>query len=431
MFTGDDRWGKEKAVALTYAQTASLMVFIVAYGLALTRKVKLAYIATAGAGLLIALGVVPWRIALLELIDADVLAIYAGFLLVSSAFSESGVPALLAVNILRRVHREKYALLILCGITALVSAFMHNVGAVLIMAPVAIELAKLTRSNLFPYLVGLAISSNAVTTVTMVADPPALILAVDMGMDFFDFFWYQGRPGLGTLSLAGVSLAVLWLLVPFRHLNARFDLPPAPLRVRYGATILFGGGVVALAFAPQLGVRIGLIGLAVGLLALLLEGRRAGALLREFDWDSFLFITGTFVLAGALETTGLLGRLAELIGASGLRTPAALTAFFVWISVAASAVVDNVPYTILMIPVVRMVAAQVGTSALPLLYGMVVGTGSGGNITPVGATANVFACGILEKQGCTVRTVDFMKLSVPFTLIAVAAIHLLIWLVWV
>ena len=415
---------------MAYAQVVSLVVFIIAYALALTRKVKLAYIALAGAGVLIALDVVPWRIALFELIDLDVLAIYAGFLLVSSAFSESGVPRVLAVNVLRHVHSEKYALLILCSITALVSAFMHNVGAVLIMAPVAIELARITRSNLFPYLVGLAISSNAVTTVTMVADPPALILAMDMGMGFFDFFWYQGRPGLGTLSIAGVAVALLWLLVPFRHLNARFDLPSAPPRARYGAALLFGGGVVALAFAPQLGIRIGLIGLAVGLLALLLEARRAGDLLREFDWDSFLFITGTFVLVGSLETTGLLERLAGLIGASGLRSPAALTGFFVWISVAASAVVDNVPYTILMIPVVRMVAAQVGISAIPLLYGMVVGTGSGGNITPVGATANVFACGILEKQGYTVRTLDFMKLSVPFTLITVAAIHLLLWLVW-
>ncbi len=415
---------------MTYAQTAALAIFAVAYGLALARKVKLATIAVVGAGALIALGVVPWRVALFELIDFDVLAIYGGFLLVSSAFSESGIPRLLAINILRRVHREKYALVILCSITALVSAFMHNVGAVLIMAPVAIELARITRTSLFPYLVGLAISSNAVTTVTMVADPPALILALDMGMQFFDFFWYQGRPGLGTLSIAGVGMALLFLLIPFRHLNARFDLPSDPPPVRYGAALLFGGGVIALALAPYLGIRIGLIGLAVGGLALLLESRRAGAMLREFDWDSFLFITGTFVLVGALETTGLLERLAAIIGASGLRSPAALTGFFVWISVAASAVVDNVPYTILMIPVVRMVAAQVGVSALPLLYAMVVGTGSGGNITPVGATANVFACGILEKQGHRVRTLDFMKLSVPFTLIAVATIHLLIWLVW-
>jgi len=415
---------------LTYAQTVALAIFIVAYALALARKVKLGTIAVVGAGALIALGVVPWRVALLELINYDVLAIYGGFLLVSSAFSESGVPRLLAVSILRRVHREKYALLILCSITALVSAFMHNVGAVLIMAPVAIELARMTRASLFPYLVGLSISSNAVTTVTMVADPPALILAVDMGMQFFDFFWYQGRPGLGTLSIIGVAVALAWLLIPFRHMNARFDLPTAPVRVRPGAALLFGGGVVALAIAPYLGIRIGLIGLAVGLFALLLQARRAGAMLREFDWDSFLFITGTFVLVGSMETTGLLEQLAALIGSAGLRSPAALTGFFVWISVTVSAVVDNVPYTILMIPIVRMVATQVGVSAIPLLFGMLAGIGSGGNITPVGATANVFACGILEKQGHKVRTLEFMKLSLPFTVIAVAAIHLLIWLVW-
>ena len=420
-----------EGTCLTYAQMAALVIFITVYTLALARKIKLATIAMAGAGALVALRVVPWRVALLELIDFDVLAIYGGFLLVSIAFSKSGVPRLLAVNILRRVHREKYALLTLCSLTALVSAFMHNVGAVLIMAPVAIELGRMTRTSLFPYLVSLSISSNAVTTVTMVADPPALILAVEMGMRFFDFFWYLGRPGLGTISIVGVAAALLWLLIPFRHLKAHFDLTSAPDRVRYGAALLFGGGVIALSLASYLGIRIGLIGLVVGMLAFLLEAKRAGAMLREFDWDSFLFITGTFVLVGSLETTGLLERLARLIGTSGLQSPAALTGFFVWTSVAASAVVDNVPYTILMIPVVRMVAAQVGISAIPLLYGMLVGTGSGGNITPVGATANVFACGILEKQGYTVRTMEFLKLSLPFTLITVATIHLLVWLVWV
>jgi Na+/H+ antiporter NhaD/arsenite permease-like protein len=177
-------------------------------------------------------------------------------------------------------------------------------------------------------------------------------------------------------------------------------------------------------------MRVGWIGLAVGVVALWMGRRHWRKMLVEFDWDSFLFVAGIFVLIWGISKYGLLEDWTHAIADSGIRSPGFLLAFITWVSTLLSAVIDNVPFTILMIPVCRDLAALTGLSAWPLLYGMLVGTGLGGNITPVGATANVFACGLLEKHGHKVRFLEYAKISVPFTLAAVGTAHLLLHWIW-
>jgi Na+/H+ antiporter NhaD/arsenite permease-like protein len=139
---------------------------------------------------------------------------------------------------------------------------------------------------------------------------------------------------------------------------------------------------------------------------------------------------GVFMVIYTLNASGLLKDFADLVVHSGIKSPMAMMAFLIWISVALSSFMDNVPYTILMIPVCQNLASVLGIEPWPLLYGMLIGTGIGGNITPVGATANVFACGILQKQGVKVELSRYLKLSVPFSVTAVAVAHILLMLVW-
>ena len=132
----------------------------------------------------------------------------------------------------------------------------------------------------------------------------------------------------------------------------------------------------------------------------------------------------------ALNDAGLLKDFADLVVRAGIDNPSAMLAFLVWISVALSSFMDNVPYTILMIPVCQNLAASFGIPPWAFLYGMLIGTGIGGNITPVGATANVFACGILAKHGVKVPLKRYLALSVPFSVGAVACAHLLLQWIW-
>jgi Na+/H+ antiporter NhaD/arsenite permease-like protein len=407
----------------------------VCYGLAVLRKVRLAYVGVTSAFLLIALLLPTNVMTSQQIIDSirwDVLGIYWGFMMLSIVFAISGVPEHLAQHILHRTKNEGKALLAICALTAFLSSFLENVGVFLIMAPIAIEVAKRTKSSLFNYLVPIAISSNIMTTVTMIADPPALILASESGMNFLDFYWFQGRIGLGIISIIGAlaGLATLYF-VNFRHMRKKVSITEEKIKMNYFPTGLFIAGITALALNSYIGVGPGIIGLVVGVIALVIGWRNMKKMLIDFDWNSFFFIFGIFIVIGAVGAVGILGDFAGAIGVVSFSNPVITLIVVTWLSVALSAFIDNVPYTVLMIPVCTSLAASMNNmSPFPFLFGMIIGTGIGGNITPVGATANVFACGMLEKRGYKIKLKEYMKISVPTTIAAVLVSYLLVQFLW-
>lgn len=407
-----------------------LIVFIACYSLALSRKVKIAYASLGASAFLLASGLLKPDDAIFKAIEWEVLGIYWGFMMVSFVFMESKMPDLIANRIVARVKTEKYVLFSLCAITAFLSSFMHNVGVVLMMAPVAIAAARKLGSSLFPYLVAIAISSNAVTTVAMIADPPPMILAMETGMKPLDFYWFQGRPGLGTLSIFGVVAALLTLLLLFRKMSKKVDVKREKVDVTWGASVLFILGVLALMVGPELGVGPGIVGLSVGFIALCMGRNKIREMIVGFDWNSFLFIVGIFMVIFTVNATGLLEDFANFVVGYGIRNPILMLAFLTWISVALSSFIDNVPFTVLMIPICQHLSGLIGVSQWPMLYGMIVGTGIGGNITPVGGFANVFACGILEKHGYKIRIKEYVKIGLPFSVVAVATVHILLQIFW-
>lgn len=414
-----------------YDKIVVLIIFILCYSLAILRKFKLAYISLVSAGLLLILGSIS-PLEAFSSIKWDVLGIYWGFMMISMVFAESQMPKLIAFKIIKHVKKEKYVIFWLCAIAAFLSAFMENVGVVLMLAPVAIEAARKLKSKIFNYLIAIAISSNIVTTITMVADPPSILLAIETGMKFFDFYWFQGKISLGTITFLGVVVALGSLLIIFKKLNNKIDYEEnEKINVDYIPTILFILGVFALAFLPDQGIRPGIVGLTGGGIALGLYLKNAKKMMKDFDWNSFFFIVGIFIVIGSLKSTGLLDSFANFIGTIGIKNVPLMIVIFVLISVLASSFIDNVPWTILMIPVCTQVAQMLNISAVPLLFGMLIGTGMGGNITPIGATANVFACGILEKEGYKIKIKEYLKISLPFTLTAVLVSTLVLILVWV
>ena len=405
-------------------------LFVLTFVLILLRRIPIYFISLSAAAILLILRIVPAGHAFTDSVSWNVLAIYFGYGMLAIALRESRLPAFLASWILPRLRKEKYALLFLCGLAAVLSSFMANPVVVLMLAPLAIEMAERMKSSLFLYLVGLAVSSNVVTTVSMVADPPALILAMETGMKFLDFYWFQGRLGLGTLTVAGVVIALLTLLFQFRRLDKHIEIHPQRVTMTWPATVLFLVSVVALAVPPTSGYP-GVVGLVLGLLSLVLLGRKAAvAAVKEFDWASILFLVGIFILIDSVDHVGLLKAFADWLPTVGFTHPLVVMTVITWMSVLLSAFIDNVPYTVLMIPTCAYLAQALGIPPFGLYFGMLVGTGIGGNITPVGATANVLACGMLEKRGYTIELGRYMKISIPFSVAAVAVTQILVMIVW-
>ena len=412
-------------------QIIILPIFIACYALALSRKVKLAYVSLGSLAALIVIGLVSWQDTLFKAIQWDVLAVIWGFMMVSFIFSESKMPELIANKLLSHIKVEKYAILALCAVAAFLSAFMANVAVLFLMAPVAIQMARKLGSPLFPYIVSVGVCANMVTTTTMIADPPALILAIQTGMKPLDFYWFQGRIGLGAITTVGVIAALLTLLLIFRKMNKKIDIEPEVIKVKKLPTVLFIVGVIVLALAPEIGLSLGVVGLAVGFIALLIGRKDAKRMIVEFDWNSLIFLAGIFGVIYTLASTGILADFAQGIIGLGIGNPTLLLVFLVWLSVGLSSFIDPNAYTVLMIPVGQQLAGLSNMSVWPLLFGTLIGTGSGSNILPMGAATNVFACGLLEKNHCLVSTKEYIKIGLPLSVVAVATSNLLLWIFWV
>lgn len=402
--------------------------------LAITRKIKPAYVGIGSAIALLLLLVPTGNMSLQDVygfINWNVLAIYWGFLMLAIVFSKSGVPIKIARFLLRKSRNEGAALFILCSLTAFISSFMENVATVMLMIPIAMETAKLSKSSLFPYLVSIAISSNMVTTITMISDSPTLILAGSTGMRFTDFYLFRGNLGLGTISVFGVIVGLSALaLTNFRKMKKRVVLREKSIEVAYLPAVLFVAAIISLALLPPLGIMSGWIGIGSGILAILAGRKFIRKIIREFDWNSFFFIVGIFIVVGTVNYVGLLQDLAGFFVGLGLGNPNLILAIITWTSVALSSFIDNVPYTMMMIPVCTTIAESIGISPFPILFGMLIGTGIGGNVLPVGAAANVFACGVLEKKGYKIRLREYLRFSLPASVAAVGTGHLLLQLLW-
>jgi len=373
---------------------------------------------------------------------------------VAELFSLSGVPACWANFLVEKSRYANWAILSVCLVAGAISMFVENVATVLIVAPLALAIAAKLKVSPVPFLIGIAITSNLQGAATLVGDPPSIILAGFADMNFNDFFFLGGRPSIFFAIQLGAlaSFGVLYLV--FRKNRERVGVFEK-VRVRtWIPTLLLGFMVLSLVGTSFLGTSVdnrlsvhlsGIVCVAFGLIGLTWhavtrlgarESNKAklGSILlgdiRGLDWETFFFLAGIFLIVGSLTKVGIIDDLAGFfIRFSGDNELIAYLAI-VWGSVLLSAFVDNVPYILAMLPVVRSLALGIEMNPYLLYFGLLIGASVGGNITPIGASANVVACGILKKNNCNVDFMEFMRIGLPFTFFAVLASSTFIWLVW-
>jgi Na+/H+ antiporter NhaD/arsenite permease-like protein len=419
----------------------SLAIFLVCYVLisyAMNRqKHGLALLSVyIGAAVLLLTRAINFNQALAS-ININVLGVFLGTMVLSSLFIFSGVPAYLAALLVDKSRSISMAMLLVCGLAGFISSFTENVATVLIVAPIALEIARRININPVPLLIGVALSSNLQGTATMIGDSPSIILAMQSGMNFNDFFWMKSRPGIFfAVELGAIgAFFILWLQFRKHHQS------PAEIKITLPKTwvpgILMLFMVLSLVVSsfitkkPQYAVAfICLFWALIGLIWHELRHRESISLVKNLDWQTFFFLIGIFILVGSLTFNGIIDDIAKYI--SSLTGQNVFLAFMliVWMSVFISAFVDNIPYTVAMIPVAKIVAANLGVSMYPFLFGLLIGTCLGGNITPIGASCNVVTVGMLKKHGYSVKFSEFMKMGLPFTFLAVSIGSLFIWWIW-
>lgn len=371
-------------------------------------------------------------------INWNVMGIFVGTLFVANAFMESRLPAYLAEMIVNRSRNTAIAILLICAMTGFISAFVENVATVLIVAPIALSLAKKLNMNPVKMLIAIAISSNLQGAATLIGDPPSMLLGGYAKMSFMDFFFYQGRMSIFFAVEIGALASFVVLYFIFRDQKKNIKLI-AIERVRsWIPTVLLIVLVISLAlssffdtgFSYMAGVLCMIFGFASVIWEFLIYRKSFFKNIKSLDWETTFFLAGVFILVGSITLTGWVDTVSGVLsGAVGTNVFLAYT-LLVFVAVLVSAFVDNVPFLAAMLPVAISMSDKLHINPSLLLFGLLIGASLGGNITPIGASANIIACGLLKKQGYAVSFKEFFKIGFPFTLVAVFAAYIFVWIVW-
>ena len=355
-------------------------------------------------------------------------------------FIKSRMPALLSVKLLKMVPNVKWAVVMLSLFAGIISAFVDNVATVLMVTPVGLAVAKELKTNPVPVLISIAVSSNLQGAATLVGDTTSILLGGYANMNFIDFFWFRGRPGIFFAVEAGALITIPVLLFLFRKENAKVESREEEKVHDLVPTFLMLGTIVLLIIASLLPEKPELIngficcGLAViGLIYETIKNRSvkpAVEALQSVDYKTLILLAGLFIVIAGITEAGVISKIADIFVKIGGSSVLLMYVLIVGVSVLLSAFIDNIPYVATMLPVVQGIASVLETDPYLLYFGLLIGATLGGNITPVGASANIAGVGILQKEGYTVSTKDFMRIGVPFTLMAAAAGSLVIWIFW-
>jgi Na+/H+ antiporter NhaD/arsenite permease-like protein len=393
-------------------------------------------------------------------IDWNVIMMIVGTMGTVFLFIESKMPQLMADVLVDKTPSVKWAVLALSLFSGFISAFVDNVATVLMIAPVALAMCKKLNISPVAPIICIAVSSNLQGAATLVGDTTSILLAKAANLDFLDFFVDEGRTGMFFVVELGALMSALVLLFMFRNENAPVNMHERTRVEDYFPTWLLLATLICLIsvsfipyksgaapgqlYKPDISNGLICVGFfVIGLLRDLNKNRNTATLraaLRELDYYTVILLMGLFIVIGGISRAGVIDFLGEAIArlnGNGSRWNLFLVySVIVWVSVLLSAFIDNIPYTTTMLPVVAVLAADLsaagGTAISPKLfyYGLLCGATLGGNLTPIGASANIAGIGILRREGYEVSAGTFMKFGVPFTLAAVITGYLLIWFIW-
>lgn len=419
--------------------TIALILFALTYILLLALPNYRHWVALASAALFVALGILKLG-AVPGAIDWNVLMMIAGTMGLVSIFIDTGMPSLMADALLDRVSTVRATIIALSLFAGIVSAFVDNVATVLMVAPVALAIAKKFHISPVPMIIAISVSSNLQGAATLVGDTTSILLGGAADMDFMDFFWFHGKPGMFFVVEIGAGLTAFVLLWLFRKETQKTEAKEHTVVTDYLPSVLLAGTVlllIAVSFFPNRpSITNGVICMSmflIGLVANVIKKGTAEAIvkpLKEVDYQTLLLLAGLFVVIGGITEAGVIDAIAGVFRKIGGGNEFLIYTIVVWASVLFSAFIDNIPYVATMLPVMAKLSLGLGIEPYLLYFGLLTGATLGGNLTPIGASANITAIGLLRRDGHEVKTSDFMRIGVPFTLTAVLTGYLMVWFLW-
>jgi Na+/H+ antiporter NhaD/arsenite permease-like protein len=424
----------------------AIAIVAVTYGLIVADRFDRSIIALLGGGAMILAGVLTQAEAIAG-IDFNTLALLSGMMVLVSITRRCGVFEFLAIWSAQKARASPAGiLLMLTLVTALISSVLNNVSTVLLVAPVTVAMTRRLGVAPFPYLFVEVMASNIGGTATLIGDPPNILIGSAAGLSFNDFL--TGVAPVIAIVLA--CQAALSHLAWGRSLGASDAARAAVMALDARATItdrrllMQSAGIlavvlVALVLERQIGLApgsIALIGAAILMLLDNLAHRRhvqtqnITAIYADIDWITIFFFVGLFILMRGLDATGVIAALGRTLAGAAHGNLTVAVIVVLWGSAILSAIFDNIPFVVAMIPLIRAIAPSLGgdPALVPLWWALSLGACLGGNGTLVGASANLSIAGIAEREGIDFGFLRYTSRAAPLTIVSLAICTLYLWL---
>jgi Na+/H+ antiporter NhaD/arsenite permease-like protein len=417
-------------------QVVAGAIFIAIYALIVTEKIHRTLAALLGASLMILLRIVDQHEAF-ESVDFNVIFLLAGMMIIANITAKTGIFQWIAVEAVRRAKGRPYRILVLTSVaTAVVSAFLDNVTTVVLLTPVIFFIAQRLETSPVPFLISQVLASNIGGTATLIGDPPNIIIGSQMGKDFNDFL--VNLAPVATAALAVYLVVARWL---FRtELGAAQKVLDAedikrlveeerritdPRLMRISGVVL-GFTILGFMLSRVLGLEGATVALTGAVVLMIAAREDVHEVLQTVEWPTLFFFVGLFIVVGGVVKTGIISELAHAVLAfTGGRTDIAALVVL-WMSAIISAIVDNIPYTITMIPLIQEIGQTMNIE--PLIWALALGACFGGNATIVGASANVVVASMSEARGYPITFMSYLRYGVPATLVTMIVATIDIWL---
>jgi Na+/H+ antiporter NhaD/arsenite permease-like protein len=431
-------------------------IFLITYALIVTERVHRTLAALLGGVAMILLGVVSQEQAF-HAIDWNVIFLLAGMMAIANVLRETGLFQWIAVQAVRLGKGDPFRILVILSlVTAFSSGLLDNVTIVVLVAPVTLFVAASLKVSPFPFLIAEILASNIGGAATLIGDPPNILIGSAAGIDFLTFTLHM-TPIVLLILVAFVGLA--WLMfkkdmqqdrrrslgaealnaselnideveqltkggsLDIEALDASQLITNPPLLRK--AMVVMAGVIVGFLVHGALHLEPATIAL-VGATVLMIWGQNdPHHVLREVEWTTLFFFVGLFITVEAIVEVGIIERVAQaalnLTGSNLVLTSMLL----IWLSAIASGIVDNIPYTATMIPVVKSLGQTMPVE--PLWWSLALGADLGGNATLVGASANVVVASLAERGGYPIRFKTFLRYGIITTSLSLVLASLYVW----
>jgi Na+/H+ antiporter NhaD/arsenite permease-like protein len=418
-------------------EVAAGLIFVAALAVIALEWVHRTKVALVGAFLVVIVGAIDQEAAI-EAVDWATLGLLAGMMILVGLTEQTGVFTYLALRVAQLSQGRPLPLVfLLAGVTGVLSAFLDNLTAILLIVPITFLLADLLRITPIPLVLVEVIASNVGGTATLIGDPPNIMIGTHVAeLSFVDFIVNLAPVSLVTLAAVTTILYVVFRdrlavdperAAEIQKLDAARDMRESRYVKRSIAVLL--GTILAFFLHTLLHVEPAVVALGGATVLLLVAVDDVEEALERIEWSTLFFFIGLFVMVGALEEQGVIGRVAELIAEATGDSAVGEGLAILWGAAFGSALVDNIPFTAAMIPVVDELAAGDESFEDANWWALSLGACFGGNATLIAAAANVAASGVAARSGHPISFGRFLAVGLPVTTVslAIATVYLLLF----